>query len=57
MDEEIEVDDLCPTKAPKVIEETYLRTMKKVWIWNTTGRKKLMKTLLYIVHYYGVLLW
>ena len=30
-DEEIEPDDLCPMKTPKVIEETFLRTMKQVW--------------------------
>ena len=30
--EEIELDDLCPMKTPKVIEETFLRTMKQVWI-------------------------
>ena len=29
---EIEPDDLCPMKTPKVIEETFLRTMKQVWI-------------------------
>ena len=29
-------------KTPKVIEETFLRTMKQVWIWNTTGRTELM---------------
>ena len=39
MDEEIEPDDLCPLKAPNVIEETFLRTMKQLWIWSTTGRK------------------
>ena len=32
MDEEIKPDDLCPTKTPKVIEETFLRTMKPVFI-------------------------
>ena len=42
MDEEIEPDDLCPTKTPKVIEETFLRTMKHVWNWNTTGSTELM---------------
>ena len=31
-DEEIEPDDLCPMKTPKIIEETFLRTMKQVWI-------------------------
>ena len=41
-DEEIEPDDLCPMKTPKVIEETFLRTMKQVWILNTTGRTELM---------------
>ena len=40
--EEIEPDDLCLMKTPKVIEETFLRTMKQVWIWNTTGRTELM---------------
>ena len=35
-------DDLCPMKTPKVIEETFLRTMKQVWIWNTTGRTELI---------------
>ena len=33
MDEEIEPDKLCSMKTPKVIEETFLRTMKQVWIW------------------------
>ena len=42
MDEEIEPDDLCPMKTPIVIEETFLRTMKQVWIWSTTGRTELM---------------
>ena len=41
-DEEIEPDDLCLIKTPKVIEKTFLRTMKQVWIWNTTGRTELM---------------
>ena len=36
-------DDLYPMKAPKVIEETFLGTMKQVWIRNTTGRTELMK--------------
>ena len=40
-DEEIELDDLCPVKTPKVIEETFLRTKKQVWIWNATGRTEL----------------
>ena len=31
-DEEIEPDDLCPMKTPKVIEETSLRAMKQLWI-------------------------
>ena len=37
-DEKIELDDLSLTKTPKVIEETFLRIMKQVWMWNTTGR-------------------
>ena len=40
-------------KTPKVTEETFLRTMKRVWIWKTTGRKELMKTV--AAHY--SLLW
>ena len=44
-DEEIEPDNLCPMKTPKVIEEPFLRTMKQVWIWNTTGRTSLVREL------------
>ena len=40
----IEPDDLCPIITPKLIEETFLKTMNQVWIWNTTERKELMKT-------------
>ena len=35
--EEMYLDDLCPTKTAKVIEETFLRTMKQELIWNATG--------------------
>ena len=49
MDEEIEPDNLCPTKTRKVIEETFLRTIKQVWIWNTTGRTELYCALLFLV--------
>ena len=52
-DEEIEPDNLCTMNTPKVIEEIFLRIMKQVWIWNTTGRKELMNTV--IVH--CLLLW
>ena len=41
-DEEIKPDNLYPMKTPKVIEETFLRTMKQVWIWSTTGRTEVM---------------
>ena len=45
MDKEIELDNLGPKKNPaKVVEETFLRTKKQEWIWNTTGRKELMTT-------------
>ena len=29
-------------KLPKVIKETFLRTMKQVWNWNITGRTEIM---------------
>ena len=37
MDDEIDLDNLCPMK-------TFLRAMKKKWIWDNTRRKKIIKT-------------
>ena len=36
-------------KTPKVIEETFLKTMKQVWIGNTPGRTKINDIVLCII--------